>query len=150
MFCGNARNDSRWSSTCTGLPLNMQEVHQDGNPYFHTKELSLEDRLCGSNLHGSWILWWFLGEHAGLQHVAGLFFSMGGRAFDVYRTGELTILRAILENHNLDLGDVWATDVVAHSMRTWDFKYGEKLAALEQFVDSTTETFKERKTCCFH
>ena len=160
-FVGASGQIAAGQTMAPAYPLNMEQHDFDkdfaANPHFFSKELSLEAPVRGSNLYGSWILWWFLGEHAGLQHLPGLFFSMGGRHYDTYRYGELSVLRAILKNHNLDLGDVWATHV-AH-MRTWDFKYGEELAAMERedFLAITTrglqnytnETQEERKTAAF-
>eukprot|EP00542_Grammatophora_oceanica_P009312 CAMPEP_0194045284 /NCGR_PEP_ID=MMETSP0009_2-20130614/16644_1 /TAXON_ID=210454 /ORGANISM="Grammatophora oceanica, Strain CCMP 410" /LENGTH=1281 /DNA_ID=CAMNT_0038690103 /DNA_START=137 /DNA_END=3979 /DNA_ORIENTATION=+ len=139
-------------SATTPYPLNMQEgwEYESRGPYFYTDKLSVESRVRGGNLYGSWILWWFLAEHAGLPHIPAMFITQSTK-YRWYFTGEMTILRAMLESHNLDLGDVWATHV-AH-MRTWDFLYGQMFADREEEdwagfdpPVETDETMEERKT----
>ena len=98
------------------------------NPHFFTKALSLHDNVRGGHFYGTWMLWWFLAQHAGLPHIPGQMFSID-RAVEGYWQGKLFVLRLLLHSNDIDLGDAWIT-FVSH-FRTWDFKYGDLLKAAE-------------------
>jgi len=91
---------------------------RDRGAHFVTPELSLNDAVRGGHMYASWVLWWFLAEHAGLPHLAGQVYSNWHRT-SAYTAGELFLLRQLVENADLDFGDVWST-CIAH-LRTWDF-----------------------------
>jgi hypothetical protein len=99
------------------------------NPHIFTTELSLGNRIRGGHYYGTWILWWFLSEHAGLPHLLGQMFSVD-RNLQAYWHGKLFILRLLLRSNNIDLGDAWSI-FLAH-FRTWDFKNGSILKESER------------------
>ena len=88
------------------------------NPHFSSRELSVNDLVRGGHMYNSWLLWWFLAEHAKLPFLVGQIFS-NERYVAGLNNGALAMVRLYVEAHDMDLGDVWGI-FVAH-YRTWDF-----------------------------
>jgi hypothetical protein len=114
-----------------GYPMGLAEKRdKDRGQHFLSQELSINEWVRGGHLYGGWVLWWFLAEHAGLLHLVGDAYSNWFQKSS-YTAGEIYYVRELVENANLDFGDVWAT-CVAH-MRTWDFiEFGPLYAIAEQ------------------
>jgi hypothetical protein len=116
-------------------PLSFQETDYNPsralvakNPHIFTGTLSLADRIRGGHYYGTWVLWWFLSQHAGLPHLLGQMFSVD-RRIEGYWHGKLQVLRLLLRSNDIDLGDAWII-FVAH-FRTWDFKNGATWKGVE-------------------
>jgi len=97
---------------------------------FFSSELSINKWIRGGHIYASWILWWFLAEHAALPHLTGQMYTSWYQT-SANTTGEIFLLRELVENANLDFGDVWSI-CIAH-IRTWDFpKFGDLYKITEQ------------------
>ena len=121
------------------------------NPHIFSNELSLGDIIRGGHYYGSWVVWWFLSQHAGLPHLLGQMFSVD-RRIDAYWHGKLFLLRLLLKSNDIDLGDAYA--IFAAHLRTWDFKNAALLKETEQFdfMESgyaSTTTLEGRKTAAY-
>lgn len=92
------------------------------NAHFLTPELSFSGAISVGHLYNSWILWWFLAEHAGMPHLGGQMYS-NEKYTAGYYNGVLSMVRMYVEGEGMDLGDVWSI-FVAH-YRTWDFLMGD-------------------------
>ena len=115
-------------------PLSFEEKYASSqaaamNPHIFSKTLSLDDDVRGSHYYGTWVLWWFLSQHAGLPHILGQMFSVDEH-IQAYWHGKLFVLRLLLHSNDIDLGDAWIT-FVSH-YRTWDFKNGKIFQETEQ------------------
>jgi hypothetical protein len=132
-------------------PLSFSGDDIPANAHIFSTRLSLSDRIRGGHYYGSWVLWWFLSQHAGLPHLLGQMFSVD-RRIDAYWPGKLFLLRLLLRSNDIDLGDAYAI-FIAH-LRTWDFKNGALLEEMERldFVATgfaSTTTMEERKTAAY-
>jgi Hint module len=122
------------------------------NPHIFQPQLSLADRVRGGHYYGTWVIWWFLSEQAGLPHLLGQMFSID-RTIQAFWHGKLFVIRLLLHANDIDLGDAWMI-YVAHA-RTWDFRNGDLLSDNERIDfeglrnDGTippTTTLEGRKT----
>jgi hypothetical protein len=115
-------------------PLSFEEKSASSqaaakNPHIFSKAVSLDDDVRGSHYYGTWVLWWFVAQHAGLPHILGQMFSLDER-LEGYWHGKLFVLRLLLHSNDIDLGDAWMI-CVSH-FRTWDFKNGKVFQETEQ------------------
>ena len=117
-------------TTAPAYPLGLQaERDKDRGDHFFTEAVSLHGAVRGGHTYASWMVWWFLTEHAGIPGIVGQMYSLWSE-YVSYRNGELLLMRILVERHNLDFGDVWG--VFAAHLRTWDFpKFGENYAETE-------------------
>ena len=123
------------------------------NPHFSSPELSVSDSVRGGHMYNSWLLWWFLAEHANLPFLVGQIFS-NERYMAGLNNGALSMIRLYVEANDMDLGDVWGI-FVAH-YRTWDFPLEKKWVDAEEadfvrsrdtIIDSTPGlTLESRKS----
>lgn len=112
------------------FPLGFTEKRDSTrSSHFMNQRVSINKWVRGGHVYAGWILWWFLSQHAGLPHAVGHMYSNWYQK-RTYTAGEIFYLREVVENANLDFGDVWAT-CIAH-MRTWDFPSGERYKVMEQ------------------
>ena len=117
-------------TTSPAYPIGMDH-ERDGErgPHFLTEQVSLHNAVRGGHLYGSWVLWWFLAEHAGLPGIPGQMYSLWSEV-NAYHNGEVLLARMLVESHNMDFGDVWS--VLAAHIRTWDFpRFGAQYAQSE-------------------
>ncbi|KAI2506880.1 hypothetical protein MHU86_7565 [Fragilaria crotonensis] len=114
-------------------PLSFGETDSargaDKNPHIFNAVLSLHDNIRGGHYYGTWLLWWFLSEHAGLPHLHGQMFSID-KTVEGFWQGKLFVLRMLLHNNDIDLGDAWI--IFASHFRTWDFKNGALMKRVEK------------------
>ena len=99
------------------------------NAHFLSSDLSTNDSVRAGHMYNCWLLWWMLGEHAGMPFLQGKIYS-NEKSIGGLSNGILTMIRIFVEAEGMDLGDVWGV-FVAH-FRTWDFKLGDEWAAAEQ------------------
>jgi len=135
-------------------PIGMFEARDaERGAHFLSSELSISKSVQTLHMYGSWILWWFIAEQVGLPYLVGVMFTSWFQT-SAYTAGEIFLLRELIENANLDFGDIWST-CIAH-MRTWDFpEFGDfykitELNSFEQLIKnselSNTITLEGRKT----
>ncbi|KAI2506870.1 hypothetical protein MHU86_7555 [Fragilaria crotonensis] len=110
-------------------PLSLGGSNADDNPHVFNPMLSFHDNVRGGHYYGTWLLWWFLSEHAGLPHLLGQMFSVD-KTVEGYWQGKLFVLRVLLQSNDIDLGDAWI--IFASHFRTWDFKNGALMRELEK------------------
>ena len=113
------------------LPVGYDNAYTSNvaNAHFLSSDLSTNDGSRSGHMYNCWLLWWMLGEHAGMPFLQGKIYS-NEKSIGGLSNGILTMIRVFVEAEDMDLGDVWGV-FVAH-YRTWDFKLGDEWAAAEQ------------------
>ena len=96
-------------------PLSFSGDNTPAHAHIYSTRLSLSDRIRGGHFYGSWVLWWFLLQHAGLTHLLGQMFSVDWR-IDAYWHRKLFLLRLLRQSNDIDLGDAYAIFIAQLAM----------------------------------